>query len=172
MIRKFIPIKLLGALCLVFGGSGVNAALVNFELTANVDYAFPNVFGLSGSDTITATGVFDDSLLTGGADDIDFSSVVNNMTLFVGSETLTDADAVGGGGTLSLDGNAFVGLAYTSVTYGHFVSIGTSIVADNNNVVATWDGASFSMTPVPVPAALWLFGSGLLGLVGIARRRR
>jgi hypothetical protein len=26
--------------------------------------------------------------------------------------------------------------------------------------------------PVPIPAAVWLFGSGLLGLVGIARRRR
>ncbi|VAW74681.1 hypothetical protein MNBD_GAMMA13-787 [hydrothermal vent metagenome] len=26
--------------------------------------------------------------------------------------------------------------------------------------------------PVPVPAAVWLFGSGLLGLVGIARKRR
>jgi len=26
--------------------------------------------------------------------------------------------------------------------------------------------------PVPVPAAIWLFGSGLLGLVGIARRKR
>ncbi len=25
-------------------------------------------------------------------------------------------------------------------------------------------------TPVPVPAALWLFGSGLLGLIGVARR--
>mgnify|MGYP000622033934 CR=1 FL=1 len=26
--------------------------------------------------------------------------------------------------------------------------------------------------PVPVPAAVWLFGSGLLGLVGIARRKK
>ncbi|MBT8117404.1 MAG: VPLPA-CTERM sorting domain-containing protein, partial [Gammaproteobacteria bacterium] len=28
------------------------------------------------------------------------------------------------------------------------------------------------LNPIPVPAALWLFGSGLLGLVGIARRRQ
>ncbi|VAW51542.1 hypothetical protein MNBD_GAMMA06-309 [hydrothermal vent metagenome] len=28
-----------------------------------------------------------------------------------------------------------------------------------------------ALTPVPVPAAVWLFGSGLLGLVGIARRK-
>jgi hypothetical protein len=26
--------------------------------------------------------------------------------------------------------------------------------------------------PVPVPAAVWLFGSGLIGLVGVARRKK
>jgi hypothetical protein len=37
-------------------------------------------------------------------------------------------------------------------------------------------GVGFSgiveQTAVPVPAAVWLFGSGLLGLVGIARRKQ
>ena len=32
--------------------------------------------------------------------------------------------------------------------------------------------ASFTVSAVPVPAAVWLFGSGLLGLVGIARRKK
>ena len=31
---------------------------------------------------------------------------------------------------------------------------------------------SGTLTQVPVPAAVWLMGSGLLGLVGVARRRR
>jgi hypothetical protein len=30
----------------------------------------------------------------------------------------------------------------------------------------------FGVSAVPVPAALWLFGSGLLGLLGVARQRR
>ncbi len=36
-----------------------------------------------------------------------------------------------------------------------------------DNVVVTAD----ALVVVPVPAAVWLFGSGLLGLVGISRRK-
>jgi hypothetical protein len=32
-------------------------------------------------------------------------------------------------------------------------------------------GVSLSVTPVPVPAAVYLFGSGVAALVGLARRR-
>ena len=30
----------------------------------------------------------------------------------------------------------------------------------------------FTITAVPVPAAVWLFGSGLIGLIGVARRKK
>lgn len=36
---------------------------------------------------------------------------------------------------------------------------------------ANGESESFVNNPVPVPAAVWLFGSGLLGLVGFARKR-
>jgi hypothetical protein len=56
-----------------------------------------------------------------------------------------------------------------------FVTNFTAIVEGN------WYSISFGdvtgqiqgvdLAPVPVPAAVWLFGSGLIGLVGVARRR-
>jgi hypothetical protein len=35
-----------------------------------------------------------------------------------------------------------------------------------------FDGTSLSISQVPVPGALWLLGSGLIGLVGLRRRQR
>jgi len=34
-----------------------------------------------------------------------------------------------------------------------------------------FQNVTLEFSPVPIPAALWLFGSGLLGLIGVARRR-
>ena len=43
----------------------------------------------------------------------------------------------------------------------------TSCVSD-----AYFDNVSMTVNEVPVPAAVWLFGSGLLGLIGVARRKK
>ena len=37
----------------------------------------------------------------------------------------------------------------------------------------SWDYTwTFDVVAVPIPAAVWLFGSGLIGLIGIARRKK
>lgn len=41
--------------------------------------------------------------------------------------------------------------------------------ADNDEFFL--DELAFSATPIPLPAALWLLGSGILGLVGVASRK-
>jgi len=37
--------------------------------------------------------------------------------------------------------------------------------------LSAWAVRSGDVSAVPVPAAVWLFGSGLLGLLGLARRK-
>lgn len=80
-----------------------------------------------------------------------------------GSTSGIDIDAYGWG---SLDFFSYVRLTDDS-TEGQQGSGGT-IGADIDAV-----GAISSAAPVvPIPAAVWLFGSGLLGLIGIARRKK
>jgi len=52
-----------------------------------------------------------------------------------------------------------------------FTGTGTRTFSYQNGSSVT-TAFSFSGTAVPVPAAAWLFGSGLLGLAGAARKRR
>ncbi len=56
-------------------------------------------------------------------------------------------------------------LAYINTLGGALITT-TDTSSHAHTVYADW-----TPTPVPVPPAVWLFGSGLLGLVGAARRR-
>ena len=50
---------------------------------------------------------------------------------------------------------------------------GTFLAASKwQGTVGENDSAWVGVSPVPVPATAWLFGSGLLGMVGIARRKK
>jgi len=43
---------------------------------------------------------------------------------------------------------------------------------DDHYVWLVHDGDVAELSPVPVPSAIWLFGSGLIGLAGMARRKK
>lgn len=48
---------------------------------------------------------------------------------------------------------------------------GLGVAALDGSLDADWDLISYSVSNVPIPAAVWLFGSGLFSLIGFARRK-
>lgn len=66
--------------------------------------------------------------------------------------------------TLNLDALSVAGLQTGGQPNPAPFGLSTNILS---NVMVTYD-----YTPVPIPAAVWLLGSGLAGLVGARRRRR
>jgi len=115
--------------------------------------------------------------LTGAA--IDFNNVIDAK--YTGSTAVTVVDVFGLHHEVIADPSAF-GLinatdpcafstdCFTDTTAPylffdnlHPTTIGHSIIADRFAV---------TLAAVPLPHAVWLFGSGLLGLVGVARRKR
>ena len=75
----------------------------------------------------------------------------------------------------TLDGTAFnvYGLASTGTTTGKAAAFLLGTVSFNSTSdVLSFTGETQTTSAVPLPAAAWLFGSGLLGLMGIGRRRQ
>ena len=68
----------------------------------------------------------------------------------------------------------FVDLNITADMVGDNLTFGFGAVATGTNGSGIfYDNLVFAqVSEVPVPAAVWLFGSGLLGLLGVARRRK
>ena len=180
-MNKLKTILLVSTFALAAGAGGVQAALVNFTLSGTVGSADAgNAFGLNIGDSITMTGVFNDSALNDvGAESVVFSAGSgNSLDIVVGTMSFTETDDVdyslGSSPSLSFFDGAFTGFDFLTYfgTFGQFEStvLSAGAMDDNFNVVnSAW--TNYSVAAVPVPAAVWLFGSGLLGLAGVARRK-
>lgn len=72
-------------------------------------------------------------------------------------------------------GATFTGLAAGAYSYA-IAGLTNVDWANDNNGVSAWGGnlviPGSSVSAVPVPAAAWLFGSALLGFVGVSRRKK
>lgn len=97
----------------------------------------------------------------------------------------TASDGICMNGTTDISGTYNNGTGIASFTwdgvYGHAYSLSyraTVPQADPSGFGGVPYGLELrgvvnaAAAPVPVPAAVWLFGSGLLGLVGVARRKK
>ncbi len=183
-------------LCLLILAAGsAQAAMVNFTLTGQITIADANnPFGVAVGNEVTAAGVFDDSQyledisLAAGITYIDFSTTYNNMNITIGDISYSDSDDILGGPYMYFLNGALDGLSYRAITANHsFSSSGENDFAFNGGVPdatiidefvantyiqGNWTASSYTVTAVPVPAATWLFGSGLVFLSGFIRSRR
>lgn len=150
----------------------------------------PNDFGLSVGDAIAVSGSYDDSLLTGaGSESVGFGDGTgNSMTLTIGASvyTQTSADGYADGDwpRIFFSGGGFAGLGYTLYEwFATYESYGMNFEGrewlnpyddpySGWAFYGEWNAESFSATTaVPVPAAVWLFASGLIGLMTASRRK-
>ena len=71
-------------------------------------------------------------------------------------------------------GRYYIDFLITPELVGDNLSFGFVATATGNNGSGIfYDNIVFAeVSPIPVPAAVWLFGSGLIGLIGIARRKK
>ncbi|MAT66547.1 MAG: hypothetical protein CMN57_13015 [Gammaproteobacteria bacterium] len=156
--------------------STTSVAGSNFSLDVLADFSSTEI--IQGSVEFN----FDSNLLsyTGFSWNSDFLSLLALAELEIESSDtvsigfgvgITDDPLTGPGhtiGTISFDalatGSTSVNMAVSSFHGGY-------LDPDLNIVTASFNNASVDISAVPVPAAVWLFGSGLIGLAGIARRR-
>ena len=138
--------------------------------------------GATGTATIYSTGTYGSLPPSGTVDlssgatnpvKVDFSSFRLNVN--VTSPVTLSFDAPAWPVTTPNSSSTFNALtdAYTLGWNNSFTNLNATVggnpVSINGSVQVTLSG---TLQPVPVPAALWLFGSGLIGLAAFACRRR
>jgi hypothetical protein len=162
--------KIAGSLALIatfITASGVaqadtiyNMGTLSSALTYKVASNPANTFGFTDTFDFNITSVSD---VTASLGDLtyDLVSPYYTVTVFKDNNLF-----------LSLNGGPSIG-DKNSTTAFNLASGNYSIKVTGDAVGAAGGFYSVAMSaqPVPVPAAAWLLGSGLLGLVGVARRK-
>lgn len=113
---------------------------------------------------VSTLGLSSDLGLTFDVLSLDASSLYNSAGVLNLSGTLA------GGGTVTED----INLTGAITTYNLSNMIGLtdlSISFDGTVYDAPYDLDNISISAIPIPAAVWLFGSALVGLFGWSRRR-
>lgn len=180
--KAFLRLAVVLALFCAMPAAHAVAVTYNFTITGDIQLGAetdPNDYNLSFGDTVTATGTFTADL---GAIGLETGTVLfssgtgNTMSIDLNGTLLHETDdsgyGTGSGPSLSFSAGALTDFYFTKTSSTPAFYSSFMFFDDTDFMVGQWR-ASLSLIPVPtavpVPAAVWLFGSGLLGLAGLAR---
>lgn len=141
----------------------------SFDLTASIDATGALSDGtLTLGGTVASLGFNSGTLLTGDLTAFGFPGAGGDPLEFL--FTVTAGDAAG------LYGSAPAGLILSATGFGgnfgsDFDNLDEGIIDGVLTPIPGTGTAVANVAPVPLPAALWLFAAGLVGLVGVGRRR-
>ncbi|MDH5593491.1 MAG: PEP-CTERM sorting domain-containing protein [Gammaproteobacteria bacterium] len=159
-----------------FTDYGFNGPSYNGSISSGVmNYAFPDVEYMIGDNFSmladmfypgTPAGTFDLVLLGGSPSNFEFTLTgMASMLVLVGEQSLFSGNGLNDINSLISD-PAYIGAGLLLFNFNGTVDA-------DGDPVPVGDAFGFAeVTPVPVPAAVWLFGSGLLGLMGFMRRKQ
>lgn len=170
-------IKVLSLCLLSILSISANAATINGSFGVTGGFS-----ATGGTNLLTATDVSLTSAWGSGISDGDTSDVVFESTNPTPGSVASLDSFASVGGFLNIEGWSLklttLNIIDRSKTLLSLEGTGILTGAGFDPTDATWTfstisatGYSMSVATVPVPAAVWLFGSGLLGLVGVARRK-
>lgn len=185
---KFIPKLVTASAASLLLASASQAALIS----VNIDVA-GTIAGLAaGTSNGAYSGTYNDA--TG---QILASGTTNPLTAYTDATVGSSIDVTGLVGTNTVtsctnNGAPLIDLCLGNVGYGvpainDSIGIPSAMPLTSNSVDSSGNGVfttvdmsnpsatvslTYTVAAVPVPAAAWLFGSALLGLTGVARRRK
>ena len=128
------------------------------DASAPVDPDYHNLVSFHGADVVSGLG-------SCGIETAEWAAGNKGPGIKRYSTTIDAADA----GACSSAGGVWQGHAFTGYAF--------ILRADGMRVIEYFDESvygpdPFAVSAVPVPAAVWLFASGLVGLVGVSRKRK
>lgn len=127
-----------------------------------------SALGFSEAENASLTFTFDNAITAFGVDVNDMN--FGNMTFSDNIGNLFTDVLIGDNGT-DAGGPGFTNHQFFGVTNSEaFTSITLSFTGASSSGLITVDRLEYSSV-VPVPAAAWLFGSGLIGLFSLRRRK-
>lgn len=134
---------------------GMNTLDLYYDVAGDISYGYDFILDVAGSGTI--------SNVIGG--DSDLGDVFGSgWRQFGGSPYGEEGNSV-----LAFSFDFFAGAGSSLLISGSYTNID---FLDETIASSTIGTVAAVPVVVPVPAAVWLFGSGLIGLIGIARRKK